>query len=172
MTFRVTFTGTMTLMGGCLLFSTWLMIWTAKIGSPSLGEMWTDFDNIGVYLSDLFGAVRDKAQNPESMIPELMSDEERMAFEALPEQITIYRGCGPQNLFGFSWSLDRRVAEEFPFPARYKTDEPRLLTALINRKQGRCLGLDCGEQEVIVFGHPGQPSIHWTMEPLHMATGE
>jgi hypothetical protein len=54
----------------------------------------------------------------DSVIPELMNDEERTAFEALPEQITIYWGCGPKNMFGFSRSLNRQIAAKFPFSSQ------------------------------------------------------
>src|ERR1700730_11720298 len=56
-----------------------------------LCELWSGFDNIGVYSGDLFWAIRERVLDMESVIPEMMNDEERMAFEALPEQITIYR---------------------------------------------------------------------------------
>lgn len=36
-------------------------------------------------------------------------------YDWLPDEFTIYRGCGPLNKGGFSWSLDRDVAAWFPF---------------------------------------------------------
>jgi hypothetical protein len=95
-----------------------------------------------------------------------MNDEERMAFEALPEQITIYRGCGPKNMFGFSWSLDRKIAAKFPFSSRYWTDEPKLLTATISKNRAAALKLARREQEIIVFDYPDERPVHWTEEPL------
>lgn len=71
-------------------------------------------------------------------------------------------------MFGFSWSLDRRTAAKFPFMTRYSTDEPRLLTATISKNRAAALKLDRGEQEVIVFDYPDEPSVHWTEEPLLM----
>jgi hypothetical protein len=63
--------------------------------------------------------------------PELMDSEERAAFEALPDEFVIYRGCGPHNVRGFSWSLSRDVAAKFPFYGRYHTEVPMLPTAPI-----------------------------------------
>jgi hypothetical protein len=131
-----------------------------------LGRLWSEIDNIGVYSDDLFGAIRERVRDMESVIPEMMSHEERVTFEALPEQITIYRGCGPKNMFGFSWSLDRRTAAKFPFMTRYSTGEPRLLIATISKNRAAALKLDRGEQEVIVFDYLDEPSIYWTEEPL------
>jgi len=71
----------------------------------------------------------------------MMNDEERAAFEALPEPITISRGCGAKNMFGCSWSLDRKIAARFPFSSRYWTDEPKLLTAAISKYRAAALKL-------------------------------
>jgi hypothetical protein len=78
-----------------------------------LGELWSGFNNIGFCSGDLFWAIHERVPDMDSVIPEMMSHEERVAFEALPEQITIYRGCGPKNMFGFSWSLDRGPPRNF-----------------------------------------------------------
>jgi hypothetical protein len=131
-----------------------------------LGELWVSFDNIGLHGYDLFWAIHERVPDMDSVIRELMNDEERMAFEALPEQITIYRGCGPKNIFGFSWSLDRKIAAKFPFSSRYRTEEPKLLTATISKYRAAALKLARREQEVIVFDYPDERSIHWTEEPL------
>jgi hypothetical protein len=132
-----------------------------------LGELWSGFDNIGPCSGDLFWAIHERVPDMDSVIPEMMSHEERVAFEALPEQITIYRGCGPKNMFGFSWSLDRQIAAKFPLMPRYSTNEPKLLTATISKNRAAALKLDRGEQEVIVFAYPDESSIHWTVELLH-----
>ncbi|NYF53923.1 hypothetical protein [Tunturiibacter gelidoferens] len=131
-----------------------------------LGQLWSGFDNIGPCSGDLFWAIAERVPDMESAIPEMMNHEERVAFEALPEQITIYRGCGPKNIFGFSWSLGRKTAAKFPFIPRYRTDEPKLLTATISKSRAAALKLERGEQEVIVFDFHDEPSIRWTEEPL------
>jgi hypothetical protein len=41
-----------------------------------------------------------------SNIPEMMNQSERAALHGLPDTITIYRGCGPVNKAGCSWTLD------------------------------------------------------------------
>ena len=92
-----------------------------------------------------------------------MDEEERAALEALPDQVTVYRGCGPDNKDGFSWSLKREVAEGFPYKALYGTDQPILLTATVLKKKIAALKLGRNEHEAILFEMT--PDC-WTEEPL------
>lgn len=47
-------------------------------------------------------------------IPEMMDEEDRKEFDALPDTITVYRGVNRTDAtLGWSWSLDRRKAEWF-----------------------------------------------------------
>lgn len=74
-----------------------------------LGEMWNCCDNIGLYrlrLRKLIGT--------DGPIREMMNEEEHAAYDALPDTITVFRGCGPNNMLGASWTTDRSVAELFP----------------------------------------------------------
>jgi hypothetical protein len=131
-----------------------------------LGEEWLYFDNVGIHKDRLFDLVSEMVLDIETVIPQMMCPKERVAFDALPEQIKIYRGCGPRNMFGFSWSLDREIAAKFPFMRRYSTDQPRLLTATISKSRVAALKLERGEREVVVFDYQDEPSIHRTQEPL------
>lgn len=42
-----------------------------------------------------------------------LSSKDKAAFDALPENIQIYRGCSLSNVYGFSWTTERKVAEGF-----------------------------------------------------------
>jgi hypothetical protein len=128
-----------------------------------LGEVWTCCDGIGAYRDDLVWIWREWLDQPEAIVPELMTGEELAAFAMLPEQITIYRGCGPENKSGLSWTLNRETAAKFPFMARYRTAQPILLKATINKHRAAALKLERGEEEVIVFD---LPSTAWTDESL------
>lgn len=119
-----------------------------------LGDIWCICDNIGLYKEDLVWIFKEWLDEPLTLIPELMSPEERAAFEALPDQVTIYRGCGPHNKDGLSWSLSADVAVRFPFSMRYGTDQPMLLTTTINKSRIAALKLERNEQEVIVVDLP------------------
>jgi hypothetical protein len=80
-----------------------------------LGEEWTGLDYIAFDSAELFYVLVEREVDYESPIIQMMSSEEWAAFHAQPDEITIYRGCGPRNRFGYSWTLDRKVAEKFPF---------------------------------------------------------
>ena len=130
---------------GQMYFPEWLEL---------LGDIWSHCDNIGLYRDDLVEIIREWSDDPLNVIPKLITTEELTAFEALPEQITIYRGCGPRNKFGLSWSLSREIAVRFPFNIRYWTDSPTLLTATINKTRAAALKLERNEQEIIVIDLP------------------
>lgn len=112
-----------------------------------LGEMWTSFDTVCRHLDDLFWWIGDSRGTS----PEMMTKDERAALAALPELVTIYRGCGSVNKNGICWSLDRAVAARFPTLNRYRVPDPMLLTATVPRDLIVALKLDREEQEVITF---------------------
>lgn len=128
-----------------------------------LGEVWSRCDNIGQYKDDLLDAFEGFGIDFRSNIPELMFPEEIAALEALPDQIVIYRGCGPENRNGLSWTLDRETAISFPFKAFYTATRPILLTATLSKRRIAALKLDRNEHEVIVAG---LPETCWTEEPI------
>lgn len=111
-----------------------------------LGEHWSSCDNIWDYRLELkayLGIV--------GPLKELMNDDESKAFEALPEVVTCYRGCSAWMLFGASWSLDRAIANAFPYKMRYKATNPVLITASVKKHRILAVKLDRGEQELITF---------------------
>jgi hypothetical protein len=128
-----------------------------------LGKLWTACDNIGVHRSDLVELLQEELENPLTTIPQLMSRKEKAAFDALPEQATIYRGCGHRNRDGLSWSISREIAMRFPFMRRYETDHPILLTATVSKHRIAALKLDRNEEEAIVID---LPASYWSEEPI------
>lgn len=129
----------------------------------ALGKLWIGFDFIGCYRDDLLRTVSARAGNVKTTIPLLMDPEERNAYGALPDRVTIYRGCGPKNEKGFSWTLNRDVAAQFPFLTRYAATRPLLLTAPVEKHRIAALKLGRNEEEAIVFGLTRRS---WTEEPL------
>jgi len=61
----------------------------------------------------------------------MMSEVERLQFAALPEELTVYRGCGSLNQEGFSWTLSKERARSF---ANRSTEEKSLLLTGICKK--------------------------------------
>jgi hypothetical protein len=126
-----------------------------------LGYIWTSCDNISECMLDGFNWVFEEvtAENmtPETRhVPLMMTKKERKALAALPENVTVYRGCGPEDMYGYSWTLDRDIAVLHVYKPFYKQEKPMLLTLTIDRKYIMALKLDRGEAEVVV-----EPSVFW-----------
>lgn len=152
-----------------------LLDWSGWIGDADwlrvLGEEWDGFDNIGPYADELGEAV---AVNngwdwDGGLIELLMDDAERQAFAQLPDVLTIYRGCYAVNKWGFSWSLDRDIAERFPFLGRYGgKGRPLLVKATIHKNKVAALKLGRGESEIVTFQRPKCISISTARKPADM----
>ena len=110
------------------------------------GENWSGCDNIAP--ARLWFRRLLPARGP---VAPMMDTQECMAWEALPERLTIYRGCGPVNMLGASWSLSREVAARFPFLNRYRQAEPLLITATVRKDRVLAVKLERAEAEVVTF---------------------
>jgi hypothetical protein len=112
----------------------------------TLGEQWSCCDNISLWprleLVRILMAGR-------AHWPLMMDDHERARWSSLPAKVTVYRGCGPINRMGFSWSLNRETASRFPTLNRYKQTSPLLIEASIPRERIVALKLDREEEEAI-----------------------
>ncbi len=111
-----------------------------------LGQAWSICDNIGLYHQDLLVHF---ASATRADLNAMMSRKERRKWDALPELMTVFRGCSPQTIDGLSFSLNYNIAVKFPFLNRYKTKHPLIVTAQVE-KRTTVLKLDRGEEEVIV----------------------
>ena len=113
-----------------------------------VGEHWSGCDNVWEHhnqLRDLLGC--------SGPVRQMMTVDENAAYDALPLIRDYYRGCGPHNLRGASWSLDKEVANAFPFMSRYKVLNPLLLTATVSKDRILAVKLDREEAEIITFKH-------------------
>lgn len=90
----------------------------------------------------------------------LMSDEERAALAALPDQLKVYRGLRTKRHMadhhGFSWSLSREVAEQFANvyrKARWGDPDgkPIVLERVISKDQIVWLIFGRDEKEAVIF---------------------
>ena len=111
-----------------------------------LGREWSCCDNIGAYRATLRRLL--PTHGP---VRPMMTADEQAAYDALPERITVYRGCDTHNMRGASWSLDRDVARRFPFLMRYRAARPLLVTATVLKSRVLALKLDRSETVVITF---------------------
>lgn len=115
----------------------WLMV---------LGELITGSDDLWEFHKELKERLGTKGP-----INELMDDDERSIYMGLPDVVTVYRGCGPHNRKGMSWSLDRAVAEKFPFLNRYAVASPGLITGRVKKNRILAYKNDRNEQEILSF---------------------
>jgi hypothetical protein len=111
-----------------------------------LGRAWSSCDNIGPHRLQLRTLLP-----PAGPVPELMESAEADAYLALPDRLTIYRGCGERNLLGASWSLERETAARFPLLHRYRQARPLLVTATVRKAHVLAVKLDRQEAEIITF---------------------
>jgi len=124
-----------------------------------LGEEWSGCDNICTCIETL---IMEFTTSP-LPIRNMMTPAERKAYDALPEEITVYRGCGEHNIQGLSWSVRRQIAERFPFLSRYQVQEPLLVTVKVNKADVVAVKLDRDEAELIIC--PDDVQVY-TVEPL------
>jgi hypothetical protein len=118
-----------------------------------LGEEWSTCDNIGLSVDSLLDTpFADTQSKPGLWRDTMMNADERAIFEALPAQLTVYRGCYQNNKQGLSWSLKRELAERFPFLHRYRQDDQALLVrATVSKSDVVALKGDRGEAEIICW---------------------
>ena len=126
-----------------------------------LGREWSSCDNIGPHRLQLRALLP-----PAGPVPELMESAEADAYLALPDRLTIYRGCGERNLLGASWSLERETAARFPLLHRYRQARPLLVTATVRKAHVLAVKLDRQEAEVITFR-----ARRVAVEPLPITAG-
>ena len=124
-----------------------------------VGNNWTGFDNIGQYRLPLAKLLRSATR---AELDLMMTTDERSALAAMPDEITVYRGCYPINRHGLSWSTDINIAAHFPTLTRYKrpSEQPLLLRAIAYRdravaKHGRSEG-----EVIVVDAHRVEEVAH------------
>ena len=81
---------------------------------------WSGCDNIGSYFYKIVSILLDRQERHGFPILDAMNDDAKAAFAALPDVVTIWRGCYSHNVRGISWTLDRGIAARFPFLHRYR----------------------------------------------------
>ncbi|WP_116114410.1 hypothetical protein [Austwickia chelonae] len=106
-----------------------------------------------------------KAAGPTSPV---MTAAERRRYTALPDPVTLFRGCGPGGEHGWSWTVDRSIAIDFAL--RYGDEAasdyvPLLCTATVPKSAVLAYLLIGGEDEVIIDPHVLSPATLAT-EPL------
>ena len=137
---------------GVLEDSDWLAV---------LGRIWTTSDNLADALNVIY--FESPFAYREGPIPEMMLDEELEAFNALPERLTIYRGCYVDlNQEGLSFSLCRDVAKAFPFYSNYSQPKHQaiLITGEVEKANITAFKDPLGEKEIITKRHDSISEVY------------
>jgi hypothetical protein len=81
----------------------------------------------------------------------MMDRAENNAYDALTETVTVFRGCDAECLTGLTWTLNKQVANSFPFLTRFKANVPVLIRARAKKSRILAVKLERGEIEIITF---------------------
>jgi len=89
----------------------------------------------------------------------MMSKDERKTFDALPEKLTIYRGCNRYSKRGFSWTLDKAFAKHFAEKRHFfaipkgvtKRVRPIVIERVINKSDAIAYFNRRKESEILTF---------------------
>lgn len=108
---------------------------------------WTACDDLAAVRNEMAEIF---ANMPPKCLRLTMTPKERKALRALPEAITVYRGCYEHNRDGLSWSLSKAIAEEFVTKNRYRHDDKQALLLIGSVNRDRVfLKLDREELEIV-----------------------
>ncbi len=117
-----------------------------------LGQIWSDTENIW-QLKDRWDLLLTRARtDPDA--PHFMDEKERAAFKALPNDLTIYRGCYKGlNEDGYSWTLSYERAKWFSkrLACLYPKNPALLLTRQIKKSDAFAYLQGRNEDEIILY---------------------
>jgi hypothetical protein len=112
-----------------------------------LGGIWTQSENIWQNRDQWKKLLT--SDRPERQF--IMSEDERKAFAALPDEFNVYRGGhSRRNVRGLSWTLDSERAEWFA-NRLLLGGQPVLLSGWVAKSDVIAHFLDRGEQEIVVL---------------------
>ena len=111
-----------------------------------LGDNWSICDGLYRHQSELRRLLGERGP-----LAEMMTPDEFARWQALPTEVTVYRGASRRYAQGMSWSLERHVAARFPFLNRYRVDDPGLFVAKVTKDSILALKGDREEEEAIIF---------------------
>ena len=117
----------------------------------ALGESWENCDNIGHYFDEITDALFSDMDRKDIQRL-MMTPDERKAFDKLPDEFVVYRGCCPRNKWGLSWSMSVDIASKFPALDRYRGEGGALLVkAKAEKKNIFALKMGRNEAEIITY---------------------
>lgn len=130
------------------------VLWHRPSDWQLLAEHWSRIDNVHTHRVHFDKLFREYRRDHGFPIREVMAYAGNVGaqavYAALPDVVTVYRGCYEHNLQGLSWTLNRAIAERFPFQNRYKHPglQPLLVTGRVKKSQ--IAFIECGREEAEV----------------------
>lgn len=112
----------------------------------TVADVWTDSENIWQNLVEWTELLSDRRPGHEAM----MTEDEKMALWAMPDEITIWRGHRDWNQDGWSWTVDRDKAVWFARRLAAEDDEMYVTEARVDKADVVAYFEGRGESEVVV----------------------
>lgn len=128
-----------------------------KVGASRLwrliGDVWQDSESNSQSVEEwdeIWSHAYDRDGNLRKCHKLVMGAKDRRTFEALPETLTLYRGCfSPDDVDAYSWTLDRDKAEWFARRKRWN-GSPVVAKVEIHRSAALAYFSDRNESEVVL----------------------
>lgn len=111
-----------------------------------LGDNWTGCDIVTPYAK-----VLKRVLGVDGPLSSMMDRAENAAYNALPEVVTVYRGCDADSPSWVCWSLHEPVANSFPFLRRFRAETPVVISVRAKMSRILAVKLSRNEAEVITF---------------------
>lgn len=115
---------------------------------------------LNTYTMDGYGHHDDYKEWFSTFEPDYLTGEEREQYDALPDKVTVYRGCSIEEaengIDGLSWTTDFRTALFFAYRhgtngrcvVKAKVDKDKIKAFVDNRKESECIIIAPVEYEI------------------------
>lgn len=136
-------------------------------------ENWESCDGCSIYSNELIDIFEE--HDLEDLRQTYFSPEQKATYDALPDQITIYRGSlhSPASNVGLSWTTDREVAEKFAYSALSLIQGRGMMFRMainmlasefkkiadVNAEEACILKLIVNKKDVLIFNGRGEDEI-------------
>jgi hypothetical protein len=115
----------------------------------AFNDCWNIFDDTWQFVPRLLSALRRNAKLAPPYI--YMPQESVKIFDALPDEVQVFRGCSRERVAGLSWSLNRDVATGFTHGHRgIVVPNPAIAEATISKRDIFALMTSRAAQELVL----------------------
>jgi hypothetical protein len=86
----------------------------------------------------------------EISLADVLPPDERSRYDALPDPVSVWRGCDQGRERGLHWTTDQAIAEQFASGKRCINPRPTLVSAQIPKRHIFAVFLERQEQEIVL----------------------